>query len=230
MLGEILSRAEGIDNLDARGGDQSLMQDYFISAVKQNKRVALDYKNAIFGTLNLAEATFSIWRGLVKNSSTGTNPTILHANGDKENLQVLRNIARFFQSAEYPLDIGFLKLEGQYASFLHGEPQMRLSPTLDNATVYVLRKPERAILFTVGAGVLTMWPGHTVRSDASTIAAYEILNDKNNLTTYHQAPVQLYIEHANVGTLEIRDVTFSELRTDFVSRALEKAGSYWSQF
>ncbi|MFT9446092.1 glycosyltransferase domain-containing protein [Gluconobacter japonicus] len=138
MLSECLAWSQE----DGDHDDQRLACRFMINAAERhNLKISVDVECKIFGTLGGSLNFYHYSGGSVRNSQTGSWPSVIHANGDKSSIGIL-SIINSIQRI-YPEGIDLLAVKGQ-RGFLHN--------TLDKNGFVIHEKPSKDICVAVRVG------------------------------------------------------------------------------
>jgi hypothetical protein len=191
--------------------DQPFLQEYYLSHRASNSlRVMLDTGPDFFCCLYSHVEEFVLRNSRVRTRQSGKPMSVLHANGDKRNLNILprywtlcggnRGIARLH-------DLRVATIGGQLLGYDPESLKLVPSHALDPAIAVFLVKGDRhALAMSPQFGLLTFNPGGLVGTGASRVDIWEVLSTREGVTTYHDSALQTYC-----AAEEGQDVTLTPL-------------------
>lgn len=193
--------SEKLDSGDwgySKPDDQALVQNYIIHKKSdKNMVISIDSNAEFFATLNTTVNYFSFNRRSVFNNKTGLPVSVVHANSNKNNIQILYKIWSLLGEANPNLqdwDIQVAKCSDKFISYDIENKKLKYSEILDgNCLFFFVKGRRRAIGIVPTFGVITPREDGHVNCDSQSINSWEILNYKDEYLTFHQKKLNSYI-------------------------------------
>ena len=138
--------------------DQQIAQDFYLGQDGQNgPRIALDSQCRLFATLYQSTSDYQLKGKSVFNQITCTYPAILHANGERRTLEILRSLSAMLLDtpATDLFDLRICQANGQWLCFDPAANQFCLRPQFAADIVFANIMGRQTIdLFTLTSGRL----------------------------------------------------------------------------
>lgn len=187
--------------------DQPLVQDYYLERRSSTQcSVLMDTRPDIFCCLADAEEDFSITRSLIHHKSQGGTISVLHANGNKAKLDILRRywaMVGGVSGGGADHDFRVATCNGSFLAYHPGLRKLVLAPIVNESTVVFLAKGNRrAIALSPLHGLLTFTPPGGVECDRKIVNVWELLGIRGAVTTHHRSSLGTYVQLEN-GPAEI---------------------------
>ena len=179
---------------DGHGADQALAQDFFIENYgSRTIRVALDTECKLFATLIGSERDYVLNGANVCNQVTGNSASVLHANGDKRNLGIIKACHRLLEQ-ETPCDIRICGDANTPLAYSRVAERLSWHDGIGENTVFFLAQGNRrAAALTAADGILTFCPDGAVHCDQESILAWEILDIRGDIRSAHGLALRDYM-------------------------------------
>jgi hypothetical protein len=198
MLTDV-SNTVATQNFDPSWGlnDQPIIQEYFLKYRHSNfPRLAFDTGPDLFCCLISHTDEFVISRSRVRARRSGKPVSLLHANGNKENINILSRYWKLCGGAQGVArlhDLRVVTMDGKVMA--HDPETLKLVPShpLDpNLVVFLVKGDRHALALSPARGMLTPNPNGIVTSGAKKIDIWEVLTMRETATTYHGTTLDMY--------------------------------------
>lgn len=179
---------------DGHGADQALAQDFFVENFGNHAiRVALDTECRLFATLIGSERDYVLDGLNVRNQVTGNSASVLHANGDKRNLGIIKACQRLLEQ-EIPCDIRICGDADAPLAYTRVAERLSWHKGISEDTVFFLAQGNRrAVAITIADGILTFCPDGAVHCDQESILAWETLDIRGDIRSAHGLALRDYM-------------------------------------
>jgi hypothetical protein len=180
--------------------DQQIAQDFYLTQMGRNKpRIALDTQCRLFATLYQSTSDYQLKGKSVFNQITGTYPAILHANGERRTLEILRSLsAMILDTTSHDLfDLRICQVNGQWLCFDQPTGQLCLRSQFSADILFANIMGHQGVdLFTLTSGRVPV-EGVQLKSDDRGTQTVLIpgLDAQINLT-----PILLAMLHEPIGS------------------------------
>ncbi len=231
LISYCVQRLRSQDFVGLREDDQWLAQEFYAVAQDRNDLcVKLDTEASIFACLHDSEADFGVDRDAVVRASNGLEVSILHANGDKRKVEILKRLWNLWHDNGTPaiLDLRVCRLDEMLLCYDDNEKRLRLRPEITaNTVVFVVNGRRRAVAFTCRDGCLTFTPDGRVYGDQVEVLAWEILQITGEITTHHGIKLAAYCEEGTEVEGHLAPLPLPALAMRLFKRLITYAGRYY---
>jgi hypothetical protein len=197
---DFVSRSIPEVGFEAHHMDQLLMQQFYAwEAARRGVRMVLDTDTRLFAPLMMTEAEFETDAYGVRNRVTGQRPCVLHANGDRANMSILKvlsgmrgHVGRHLATAcveELPLT--------------YDRDARRLSGHSHGEAFFILVDGDVGAPFRPDGSFFTFRPEGVVHTDASSRREWEtVMIAGKRLATVH-GPLEAFVEGHGVAEVQL---------------------------
>jgi hypothetical protein len=180
------------------GNDQPFLQEYYLNNRDSTScRIRLDTAPDFFCCLISHIDEFVVHHSRVRARRSGKPISVLHANGNKGNLELLprywdlcggsRGIPRLH-------DLRVATMGGQVLGYNAETYKLAPSHALDPELLVFLVKGDRHALALTAAGLMTFNPSGDIGRGATKVDIWEVLGARDGITSYHGIPLQAYCQ------------------------------------
>ena len=142
--------------------DQQIAQDFYLAQLGQTSpRIALDTQCRLFATLYQSTSDYQLKGKAIFNQVTGTYPAIVHANGERRTLEILRSLsALILETPSSDLfDLRLCQRNSQWLCFDQSANQLCLRAQFAADIVFArIMGHQKVDLFTLTSGELPVAP------------------------------------------------------------------------
>ena len=207
---DFISKSIPETGFDEHHMDQLLMQQFYaFEAAHRRVRMCLDTRTSIFAPLMMTEADFDLERYGVRNRATGHFPCVLHANGDRVNMNILWTIDGMRENSP-----SYLATAGVGSTPIrYNRESRRMSLSMDDELICVLVTGDLACAFTTSVPYFTFRPEGAAHTDAASLREWEILVVQGDrLVTAHGTPLDAYVDGLGSGSVRLAPISFPQLK------------------
>ena len=190
--------------------DQLLMQQFYaFEASRRKVRMCLDTRTSIFAPLMMTEEEFMLERYGVRNLSTGRRPCVLHANGDRANMNILWIINGLREHTRSYLATARVGTE----VLRYSRTSRRMSLSMEDEVICILVSGDLASAFTTSVPYFTFRPEGVAHTDATTLREWEVLQvSGDRLFTAHGTPLDSYVDGLGSELVRLAAISFTQLK------------------
>jgi hypothetical protein len=198
MLDDICAAVANHDYDPSWGAnDQPILQDWYLRN-RHNAvlRLALDTGPDLFLCLISHADEFIVDRSRVRSRRTGKPVSVLHANGNKENINILSRYWKLCGGAAGVARLHDLRVAtiGDQILGYHAETRKLVPshPRDPNLVVFLVKGDRHALILSPAHGLLTPDPVGHLGTGAPKIDIWEVATVRETLTTYHGTTLEIY--------------------------------------
>ncbi len=187
---ELLRHAMSIQTADSCS-DQMLTQEFFRYCTESGRvRVGLDTLPAFFGSLNASYNDFALRGAYVYGPDSGLPVPVLHCNGDKDNLRILRGLWTLVDARP---DLRILQVGGQHVRYDPVACRLaRVGGAFADLVFAVCHANLRLMFFTARSGCLTFAPNGSVKCGRADVRTWETLCARDEPRSMHGLALSAY--------------------------------------
>jgi hypothetical protein len=180
--------------------DQQIAQDFYLAQFgRNNPRIALDTDCRLFATLYQSTSDYQLKGKSIFNQITGTYPAMLHANGERRTLEILRSLSSILLDAAVSdlFDLRICQVNGHWLCFDQSSGQFCLRAQFAADIVFAnIMGHQSADLFTLTSGRVPVPPAPLMIDDqGADIIMVAGLDARINLH-----PILLAMLHEPIGS------------------------------